>query len=181
MRAVGLGVLLALGLTGVASAKGTPYFSIEISPLQPSEGEAVVVTVRTWEDVAHTVPARLVAAATLDGLIVLRSAEGDRSDIGISLDYQAPGQYRATFVVPWPGEWQLVAFPDRTGWASPIVPAGYPDAIAISVRAPGDGAAIIAPVAGFGALVLILGGALIIALRAQRGQSGSVIRSSESG
>ncbi|MEZ0240392.1 MAG: hypothetical protein ACAH65_06305, partial [Chloroflexota bacterium] len=131
MRAVGLGVLLALGLTGVASAKGTPYFSIEISPLQPSEGEAVVVTVRTWEDVAHTVPARLVAAATLDGLIVLRSAAGDRPDIEISFAYQAPGEFRATFVAPGPAEWQLVAFPDRTGWASPIVPAGYPDAIAI--------------------------------------------------
>lgn len=181
MRAVGLGVLLALGVAGVASAKGTPYFGIEISPLQPIEGEAVVVVVRTWEDVAHTVPARDVAAATLNGLIVLRSAAGDRPDIAISLSSQAPGEFRATFVVPGPGEWELVAFPDRTGWASPVVPAGYPDAIAIGVRAQDGGAAIIAPVAGFAALVLILGGALIVALRVQRGQSGSVVRSSESG
>lgn len=177
--AVGLGVLITLCVAGVASAKGTPYFTVAISPPQPVAGEAVVVTVRTWEDVAHTVPASLASAATFEGLLVLRAADGVSPDVAVPLAYQAPDEFRATVVVPAAGDWKLVAFPDRTGWASPTVPAGYPDSIALTVLAGNSAVSINPPMASLGALIAIVGAAMILVVRARRVRSGSVIRSSE--
>jgi hypothetical protein len=178
LRAVGLGVLLALSVAGPAAAKSTPYFSVEISPTQPVAGQPIVVIVRTWADVAQTVPARLDTGAALDGLLVLRAAAGNVPDLAIALDYQALDEFRATVVAPTPGDWKLVAFPDRTGWASPDVPPGYPDTIALTVRAQSDGVSPIAAMAGLAALTGILG---VVVILIRRGRRPAVIRSSNPG
>jgi hypothetical protein len=168
LSAVGLGVVLALSAAVPALAKGTPYFTVEISPQEPIAGEAFVVVVRTWDNVAHTVPARLDTADHLDGLLVLRSASGDSPDIAIPLQYQALDEFRATVAMPTAGEWKLIAFPDRTGWASPEVPPGYPDTVAVTVRAANGGVPTIPALAGLAALSGILGVLVILTRRARR-------------
>jgi hypothetical protein len=176
LSALGLGVVVALSVAVPASAKGTPFFTVEISPQQPVAGEAVVVVVRTWDDVAHTVPARLDTAVHLDGLLVLRSASGDSPDLAIALQYQAPDEFRAAVVVPTAGDWKLIAFPDRTGWVSPDVPRGYPDTIAVTVRAANAEVPTIAAAARLAALAGILGALVIAARRARRAEPVSVVR-----
>ena len=167
LRALRLGVLTALLVTGPASAKSIPFFTVEINPPQPVAGEAIVVTVRTWEDVAHSVPARLDRATRLDGLLVLRSVSGDSPDVAIQLEYQAQDEFRASVVVPTAGNWKVVAFPDRTGWATPDVPPGYPDSIALTVRAQNGSVPTLAAVAGV-ALIVIVGFLGIVARRRSR-------------
>jgi hypothetical protein len=162
LSAVGLGVVLALSAAVPASAKGTPFFTVEISPEEPVAGEAFVVVVRTWDNVAHTVPARLDTAERLDGLLVLRSASGDSPDLAIALQYEAPDEFRAAVVVPTAGEWKLIAFPDRTGWASPELPPGYPDTVAITVRAANGGVPTIPALAGLAALMGIVSSLAIL-------------------
>jgi len=184
--AVGFGVLLALSIAGPVSAKLTPYFTVEVSPPQPVAGEAIVVVVRTWEDVAHTVPARFgssaaVSSAALDGLLVLRPATGDALDVGIRLQYQAQDEFRATVVVPTAGDWKLIAFPNRTGWASPDVPPGYPDTIALTIRAPNGGVSTIAAIAGLAAVIGIVSGAVVLPRRVRRGRRGPVVHGSNTG
>jgi hypothetical protein len=170
LSAVGLGVVLALSAAVSASAKGTPFFTVEISPQEPVAGEPFVVVVRTWADVAHTVPAGLDTAMHLEGLLVLRSPSGDSSDLAIALQYQAPDEFRAVVVVPTAVDWKLIAFPDRTGWPSPDVPRGYPDTIAVTVRAANAGVPTIAAAARLAALAGILGVLVMAARRARRAE-----------
>jgi hypothetical protein len=160
--AVGIGLLMALAVAGQASAKDTPFFTVEMSPREPVAGEAVVVVVRTWTDAAHTVPERLEMTAALDRLLVFRPAAGGSPDVPIPLEYQAPGEFQATVAVPSAGEWTLVAFPDRTGWASPDVPPGYPDTIAFTVRAPSDGFMWMGPLAALAAAIGMAGIVMVV-------------------
>jgi hypothetical protein len=161
-RAVGLGLLMALAVAGPASAKGTPFFTIEMSPRQPVASEAVVVAVRTWEDVAHTIPARLETTAALDRLLVFRRVAGDSPDIPVPLRYRGPGEFHGTVVLPTAGDWTLVAFPDRTGWASPEVPPGYPDTIAFTVRAASDGLMLMGALAALAVVIVIVGTVVVV-------------------
>jgi hypothetical protein len=170
LSALGLSVLVALFIAGPALAKATPFFNVEVSPPQPVAGEAFVVVVRTWDDVAHTVPARLDTAAHLDGLLVLRPVAGDSPDLAIALRYHTLDEFRATVVVPAAGEWELVAFLDRSGWGSPDVPPGYPDTIAVSVRAANGGVPTIAVLADLAALAGISGVLVSLARRARRAE-----------
>ena len=184
--AVGFGVLLALSVAGPVSAKLTPYFTVQVSPPQPVAGEAIVVLVRTWVDVAHTVPAGFgtsaaLNSAALDGLLVLRPAGGDTPDVAIPLQYQALDEFRATVVVPTAGDWKLVAFPDRSGWGSPDVSPGYPDTIALTVRAPNGGVSTIAAIASLAAVIGIVSVAVVLARRARRGRGLSVVHGSNTG
>ncbi|MDQ6796040.1 MAG: hypothetical protein M3067_14725 [Chloroflexota bacterium] len=185
-NAVGFGVLVALSVAGPVSAKLTPYFTVEVSPPQPVVGEAIVVVVRTWADGAHTVPAGFgtsaaLNSAALDGLLVLRPTTGDAPDIAIRLKYQALDEFRATVVAPTAGDWKLVAFPDRTGWGSPEVPPGYPDTIALTVRAPNGGVLTSAAIIGLTAVIGIVSAAAWLARRARRGRLVSVLHSSDIG
>jgi hypothetical protein len=186
LRAVGVGVLLALFVVEPASAKGTPYFTVEINPPQPVAGEPIVVVVRTWEDAAHTVPAKFGTSealnrAALDGLLVLRPAAGDAPDVAIPLQYQALDEFRATVVVPTAGAWKLIAFPNRTGWATPDVPPGYPDTIALTVRAQNRGVSTVAALVGLAAVVGIFGVAAMLARRARRRRPMPVVHTSTVG
>lgn len=162
LRAAGIGVLIGLAVAGPVSAKDTPFFTVDMSPQQPVAGEAVVVVVRTWQDVAHTVPERLGMTAALDRLLVFRLTAGGSPDVPIPLQYAAPGEFRGTVVVPTAGAWMLVAFPDRTGWASPEVPPGYPDAIAFTVRTASDGFMSMGAVAALAAVIVIVGTVLAV-------------------
>ena len=175
LRAVGFGTLLALLVAGPTSAKMTPYFTVEVNPSQPVAGEAIIVVVRTWADEAHTIQAGFGAAAELDGLLVLRPAQGNAADVAVYVHFQALDEFRATVVVPSAGDWMLVAFPDRTGWASPDVPPGYPDTIALVVRAPGVQGTRIVALVGLAAAFVIVGVVVNLVRRARRGRRRSIV------
>ena len=178
LQAVGFGTLLALSVAGPASAKLTPYFTVEIRPTEPVAGEAIVIVVRTWEDAAHTIPARLDTAAALDGILVLRPAAGDAPDVAVPLQYQDLDVFRATVVMPSAGDWKVVAFPDRTGWASPDVPPGYPDTIALAVRAQSNR---VSPILALAGLTAAIGSVGVVAILARRARRLSVVHGSNAG
>jgi len=131
---VGLAAVLTLLVASSLSAK-TPYFSVELTPAQPVRGQALAIVVRTWEDRDHTAPAHFDAADALDGLLVLRATNGTSPDIAVNLERASADLFTGSVTVPVDGAWDLVAFPDRSGWASPEVPAGYPDRIPITGQA----------------------------------------------
>ena len=161
LRRIGCASVLVLLLAGPTSAKSTPFFTVEVTPAQPVAGEAISVVVRTWADQAHTVPAGIGAVPGLARLLVLRPAQGNAPDIAIDLQVRALDEFQGTVVAPSAGDWQLVAFPDRTGWASPEVPVGYPDTIALTVRTRGVPSVSDEAVLGLVAVVLIAGVALV--------------------
>jgi hypothetical protein len=134
-------IALAILGTFLASAPADakmPYFDVTVTPPSPIAGEPTLIVLRMWQDATHRIPAQF-EPVTLDRLLVLRPEEAGWSDISVSLRYQPDrGDYRATVVIPSVGEWKLVAFPDRSGWSSPQVPAGYPDAITLNVRSGSD-------------------------------------------
>lgn len=160
MTAIALAISLSLLTAAHATAK-MPYFSVEIAPPEPVAGQPVVITVRTWADVAHTVPDPF-EAPDLHGLLVIRPTNGSSSSIGVPLHAREPGEFQATVVVPTAGEWMLVAFPDRSGWSSPEIVPGYPDTIAFSVRAQTDVISLIPAITGMAAL---LGVVVFLAMR----------------
>lgn len=134
---LGVAALVTVLVATPASAK-MPYFSVTITPANPIAGQPITIAVRLWRDAAHRVPARF-ATLNLDRLLILRSVEPGPSDMPILLRYEAdPDEYRATVIVPSDGEWHVVAFPNRSGWSSPQVPAGYPDTISLTVRSETD-------------------------------------------
>lgn len=135
LRAMGLAALIALFVAGPVSAK-MPYFTVDIAPAAPRAGEPISVVVRTWVDVQHTIPAGVTAVDGMVGLLVIRTAGGGSPDIPVPLHLGAPDRFEGTVTLP-AGDWTLVTFPDRTGWATSEVPAGYPDRVAIPVRGPG--------------------------------------------
>ncbi len=105
------------------------------------------------------------------GLLAIRSAGGGSPDIPVPLEMRAPDQFEGTVTLP-AGEWTVITFPNRAGWATAEVPAGYPDAIAIAVSGPGPGLPeIVALGVGIAAVVL----ATVVLLR-RRGNRLSVPR-----
>jgi hypothetical protein len=173
MKAAGIGLLIGLAVAGPASAKDTPFFTVDMSPQHPVAGEAVVVVVRTWQDVAHTVLEGLEDSAALDQLLVIRRAGGRSPDVPIPLQYAGPGEFHGTAFVPTAGDWTLVAFPDRTGWASPQVPAGYPDSLAFTVRAASEGFEFRGALAALAVIVIV--GTVLNVSRSRVTKRGSVV------
>jgi hypothetical protein len=131
LRATVLAAIVALTTAGLASAK-MPFFTVEIVPEAPIADEPVLVVVRMWADANHTSPAGWDLGRTMTDLVVFRSTDGNDS-VPVRLYLVEPDRYEARVVLP-AGDWTLVAFPDRSGWATPEVPAGYPDTIALTVR-----------------------------------------------
>ncbi len=175
MSAIGLVVVLILFMAAPAAAKMTPFFTVAIDPAAPVAGQPMVVVVRTWSDAAHTTPAGFDAAATLDGLLVLRPTTGGSADIPIPLRFAAHDEFRATLIVPSAGDWSLVAFPDRTGWGSPNVPAGYVDALHVTVLSENGSAAGAAwwALACLAAAIVAAAAAIVIVRRRRTGWPGS--------
>ena len=126
----------ALSLTmAVGVLAKMPFFTVTVDPSVPTAGEPFLVVVRTWEDVAHLRPAGFSQVGAMSGLLVARQSSGGSADIAIPLMLIAPDRFEATVNLP-AGDWTLVAFPDRSGWADPSVPAGYLDTILLTVRQP---------------------------------------------
>lgn len=172
--AMGVAACIALFATAPVLAK-MPYFSVEITPLEPVAGDPVLITVRTWQDPAHTVPEPF-DAPDLNGLLVLRSTNDGTPSIGIALDADAPGRFEGTVTLPTAGEWTLVAFPDRSGWSSPEVPRGYPDTILLTVRPETDLTRALLLISGIAAAIG-LAGLGVLAVRSRRLRRHAVHRS----
>lgn len=164
LTAIAVAAGLALLSAAPALAK-VPYFSVEISPPEPMAGEPILVTVRTWEDVAHTVPMPF-EAPDLDGLLAIRPVASPWAPTDVPLHPSGPGEFEGSIVVPIGGNWMLVAFPDRAGWSSPV-PPGYPDTIFFSVRGETDAISPIAAGAGIAAILATLA-VLLLRLRRTR-------------
>lgn len=159
VTAIALAMSLSL-LTAANAAAKMPYFSVEIAPPEPVAGQPVVITVRTWADVAHTVHVPF-GAPDLHGLLVIRPTNGTSSSIGVPLHARGSGEFQGTVVVPTAGDWTLVAFPDRSSRSWEIMP-GYPDTIAFSVRAETDVVSLILAIPGIAG---VIGVVVFVALR----------------
>lgn len=152
--AITIAVAMPLAMAASVSAK-TPYFTVEIEPAVPVSGQPFLVIVRTWQDADHAIPARFDTVEALSGLLVARRPNGDSPDVAIPLVLRGPDRFEASVTLP-AGDWTLVAFPNRAGWASPVVPVGYPDTIPLSVREPAPA------LTGFAAALLVLVGVLVV-------------------
>lgn len=152
LRATWLAAILALTAAGLVSAK-MPYVTVEIVPEAPIADEPVLIVVRMWADSNHTSPAGWDILPTMDNLLVFRSA--DRSDsVPVRLRLVEPDRYETRVTLP-AGDWTLVVFPDRSGWATPDVSPGYPDTIAVTVRERGpDLGALVLPLVAVAMLVV---------------------------
>lgn len=171
LRATGIAVVIALSVAAAVSAK-TPYFTVEITPAAPIADEPMLVVVRTWEDADHTIPARFDALAAMEGLLVVRAAGGGAPDIPVPLRLREPDRFEGSVTLP-AGDWTLVAFPDRTGWPTVEVSAGYPDTIALTVREPGpDLPTLVIPLVAAAAVLV----ALALRLRPRLASRLSVLR-----
>jgi hypothetical protein len=138
VRSLILGSVAALLLAvGPVTAK-IPYFSIEVSPTDPVDGDAVVIVVRMWDDPAHSQPATWSPGPTVDGLLEVQGAGGRVPVTLVQLDKVT---YRAEVTLS-AGTWQIVPFPDLNGGVGaphprPTITVGVPVAGSPSSAAPG--------------------------------------------
>jgi len=129
VRPLILGFVAALLLAvGPAVAK-IPYFSIEVSPADPVEGDVVVIVVRMWDDAAHTQPASWGDEAMVEGLLEFRA---DAGRLPIAFQRLDEASYRAEVTLS-AGNWRLVPFP-RLGGGVTISGEGYPAPVSVTVR-----------------------------------------------
>jgi len=130
VRSLVLGSVMALLLTVGPIAAKIPYFSIEVSPADPVDGEVVVIVVRMWDDAQHTQPASWSPGPTVDGLVEVR---GTRDRVPVTLVRQGDGAYRAEVTLS-AGSWEVVPFPELVdGMAGGALGAGYPRPITVTV------------------------------------------------
>lgn len=134
MRALRAAALAAV-VTGSGAdpvAAKIPYFTVDITPTTPIAGEPILIVVRFWADPDHTSAAPVDWEPTMDDLVAIRADNG-AADVSVLLELREPGRFEATVTLE-AGDWTIIAFPDRTGWATAEVPSGYPDSIPIAVR-----------------------------------------------
>ena len=158
VRSLLLGSVAAVLLAVGPVAAKIPYFSIEVSPAAPVDGDAVVIVVRMWDDAGHTQPATWSPGPTIDGLLEVRGPSGRVPVTLVQLDDVT---YRAEVTLA-AGKWEVVSFPDLNGGAGvphprPIITVGLPVADSISSAATriGPGGAL-----GIVAVALLVGGQL---------------------
>ena len=144
VRSLVLGSVAALLLAVGPVAAKIPYFTIDVSPADPVDGDVVVIVVRMWDDAEHTQPATWSPGPTLDGLIELRGPSGRVPVTLVQLDDVT---YSAEVTLST-GTWRVVAFPG--GMAG----AGYPQPTTVTV------ASLAADSAGSAAPGIAAGGAL---------------------
>ncbi len=140
LRSLGAAALVIVALLAVPSSTlaKSPYFTVGVSPSELAVGMPIVVEVRLWGDAEHTVAGRedgfamsfAEASPVIEDLLVAQ-ADG-LPDVRVTLRRASLDTYWGTLWLP-AGEWTLLAFPDRSGWATPSVPPGYPDAISFTV------------------------------------------------
>ena len=142
-------LLVAVGPT----AAKIPFFSVEVSPPDPTDGEVVLVTVRMWDDPSHTQPSTWSEPIIPD----LLEFQGDAGRIPITLHRLDDATYRAEVTLA-AGSWRLVAFP--MGVARSVVPAeGYPTPIRVTVSERWDlsAGAVMAVAGALGIVALLVG------------------------
>jgi hypothetical protein len=155
VKSLVLGSVMALLLAVAPVAAKIPYFSVEVSPADPVDGEAVVIVVRMWDDAKHTRPATWSPGPTLDGLLEVR---GPSRRIPVTLVQLDDVTYRAEVTLS-AGTWQVVSFPDMNSGAGvphprPIITVVAPVADLPSSAPPGIGDAAL----GIVAVMLLAGG-----------------------
>lgn len=123
MLGVAAAILLAVGPV-VAKM---PYFSVEVSPPAPVEGDVVLVTVLMWEDAGHTKPATW-SEPVISGLLEFR---GDAGTVPITIHRLNDATYRAEVTLA-AGNWQLVAFPLGVARTA-VTDQGYPTPLRVTV------------------------------------------------
>ena len=159
IRSLILGSLAAFLLAVGPVAGKMPYFSIEMSPSDPRDGDVIVIVVRMWDDVSHTTPATWWPEPTLEGLI---EARGRTGQIPITLTRLDDATYRVEVTLS-EGTWQLVTFP-RAGGGVASARDGYPGPLTVTVGPAATDTAGVAIAAG-GALgvatiTLLVGGSV---------------------
>ena len=168
VRPLILGLAAAfLVAVGPASAK-VPFFSVEVSPPDPTDGDVVLVTVLMWDDASHTQPATSWHEPAIAGLLEFH---GNASRVPITLHWLDDATYRAEVTLA-AGNWRLVAFP--LGVARAAVPGeGYPTPVRLTVSERWDlSAGAVMAVAG----ALGIGG-LLVGRQVRRGTRHQRLRS----
>ena len=127
-----------------------PYFSIEVETVSPVQGVPFAMTVRMFQSRRQSILTDWFAG-TMAGLVAVVPGEGVAGaarPVPVRLIKIGPATYRGTVVIDRPGRWILRAFPDRSGWASPELPPGYPADIVLHVRPAGPDPAMAALILG---------------------------------
>jgi hypothetical protein len=128
VRSLLLGAVAALLLAVGPAAAKIPYFSVEVSPPDRTDGDVVLVTVLMWDVAGHTQPATWWPEPAIAGLLEFR---GDAGRVPVTLHRLNDGTYRAEVTLA-AGSWRLVAFP--LGVARTAVSGeGYPTPVSVTV------------------------------------------------
>ena len=166
-RALATSLLVAtiamLVLATPALAK-MPYLTVELDATAPVQGEPVRLTVRLFEDAQHTVSTDWPDRA-LAGLLAMMPADGvatEARSLPVQLTKIGPGTYSGSVIIDRPGRWIVRAFPDRTGWATTDLSAGYPSDIVLEVRSLATDLGFVPLVLG---AILTAAGGLVVARR----------------
>lgn len=129
-------IAVVLATAPPASAK-VPPFTVDITPESPTAGEEFEVTVRFWDDSAHTRPAAWPDTRRFDDFLLMRPA-GPRvasaEAISIDLLRDEVGVYRAAVVLPSSGRWNVctrATLPCAAAGPGPV--PGYPGRLEITV------------------------------------------------
>jgi len=138
VRSLIVGSAAAFLLTVGPVAAKMPFFSIELTPSDPRDGDVIVIVVRLWDDVEHTVPAMWWRHPTLEALI---EAWGPTGRVPITLMRLDDATFHAEVKLS-KGTWRLVTFPGPGG-AVGSVGDGYPGPMTLTVGpAAPDGAGV---------------------------------------
>jgi hypothetical protein len=129
VRSLILGSVAAVFVTVGPVAGKMPYFSMEVSPSQPRDGDVVVITVRLWDDASHTTPATWWPESTIENLI---EARGTAGRVPISLLRIDDATYRAEVTLS-AGTWELIPFPRPGGGMVVGAGPGYPGPTTVTV------------------------------------------------
>jgi hypothetical protein len=109
-------------------------FSVEVSPETPTAGEAIEITVRFWDDEAHTDPARGMRHAD-EFIWAVPAGPVSAAARGFPIDFvrRGKGVFHARVTLPTAGRWNLCA------WAPSPCPEGsqgFPTRVELSVADP---------------------------------------------
>lgn len=164
VRSLVLGSVAALVLAVGPVAAKIPYFSVEVSPSAPVEGDVVLVTVLMWDDADHTQPATWSEPA-IEGLLEFR---GDAGRVPITLHQRDNAAYHAEVTLT-AGNWRLVAFPLGVARTA-VSDEGYPTPVRVTVSERWDlsAGAVMAVAAALSILGLLLAGRVSRGMRHRR-------------
>lgn len=122
-------VVVTALLVGAATAQAKiPPFEVEVLPESPIAGEPFQIVVKLEQAIPVEVRNSLI------GLYPIADADQRLNRLHFRLGRLDDSTYHAEVTIDEPGEWVIIAFPNRTGWSVDQVPEGYPDRIPVTVR-----------------------------------------------